>query len=216
MLKRRRLQTSYDRVPCAGCRRLFVNLEGHLSRAPECRAVVYSEPDVVVDADADAAEDTVAQMMQSFMRDAAACEIANGLADLKYTHGFSRPDINAAKSFTGIVMKRLRGLAFTQLQGLLADNIDRAQFEAGKPASQRGVAARERSPGCARAAGDLRFSARAAALGQENVGSERRSLCGRVPRSFPTAGRTIGRARVSPAARAPCHTETVGPRLPPS
>ena len=68
--------------------------------------------------------------LDALLNDAAACDVADGLASLKYERGFKRPDVVAAKDFVAIVGKRTREIAFESLQGLLRADVTRGEFNA--------------------------------------------------------------------------------------
>ena len=112
---------------CPSCKRVFARLRTHLAADQECQARVDAT-------ERDNQENRPPEngVLDSFLEDADACEVADGLTDLKYERGFQRPDIEAAKQFAGIVAKRARAIAFTAMQGLLRPDVDRVTFEAGE------------------------------------------------------------------------------------
>lgn len=113
--------------PCPCCGAWFKRLQTHLAVNPTCRA--FSE-----DLENDGSETgkvSVRGDLDAFLESSDACEVADGLAKLKYEHGFQRPDIGAAKKFSQVVGKRARESAYSAMQDLLRPGVDRATFEAG-------------------------------------------------------------------------------------
>mgnify|MGYP006879006733 FL=1 len=114
------------RVPCPCCGNLYANLAQHNRWSERCRARSLA-------LEASDNEDTPAHesdaALDALLDDAAACDIADGLASLKYERSFKRPDVVAAKDFAGIVGKRTREIAFESLQGLLRPDITRSEFD---------------------------------------------------------------------------------------
>ena len=121
-MKARRLQEL-----CPRCGRGFYRLATHLAQSPECKELA----DALAAEENEPADEPNENFFDAFLEDSAACEVADGLASLKYERGFQRPDIEAAKAFAGVVGKRTRDNAFPSLQGLLQPGVDRRAFDAG-------------------------------------------------------------------------------------
>ena len=112
------------RTICAGCGLAFANHENHRRKsgcAPAVSLALCEEVDD--DPTTGCAQD---DFLVGVLDDAAAADVAMGLAGLKYERGFQRPDVEVAKSFAGVVGKRTREVAFGKLKGLLKDGVEPA------------------------------------------------------------------------------------------
>lgn len=126
--KRPRVRTS---CPC--CHKLFTNHEVHQGRKPACKAYV----DALLDSDDGEPAGVLDQpeshdAVQAALDRAEAAEVAEGLATLKYERGFQRPDVDAAKAFVGVAIKRTSELAYSHLKHLLRPDVDQADMAAGE------------------------------------------------------------------------------------
>ena len=120
------------RAPCPTCGKLRSNLAQHYRWHERCRAA-----SLALEASDD--EDVPVQesgALDALLNNAAACDVADGLASLKYDRGFKRPDVVAAKDFSAIVGKRTREIAFESLQGLLRPDVARDEFDAQMQAAE--------------------------------------------------------------------------------
>lgn len=117
------------RTICTGCGLFFANHDNHRRRSNcvPAGALVLCE-----DADEDPSTGCPQDdFLTGMPDDAAAADVAMGLAGLTYERGFQRPDVEAAKVFAGVVGKRTREVAFDKLKGLLKEGIEPADVSAG-------------------------------------------------------------------------------------
>lgn len=128
MAERKKLRL-VRRTQCPGCGKLYANVESHYTQRPACKAVAYCEDADDSEGEQPAEEQEITEVLESFLDDAAACDVADGLAELKYERGFQAPDVAAAKRFAGVVGKRTRDHAFKLLQGCTIQ--DRDDFDTG-------------------------------------------------------------------------------------
>ena len=119
-------------VPCPTCGRMRHNLGQHYRWSERCRAAARA----LEASDEEEAPGHEPDALDALLDDAAACDVADGLASLKYERGFKRPDVDAAKTFAGVVAKRTRQIAFESLQGLLPPDVTRGEFDAGMQAAE--------------------------------------------------------------------------------
>ena len=137
ILRRKRLRVVAGTdmlVPCPWCGRRYTNLGQHYRWSERCHAASLA-------LEASDEEDSVKEQgeLEALLDDAAACDVADGLASLKYEHGFNRPDVVAAKSFANTVGKRTRECAFESLQGVLRPDVTRSEFECAVARTKAGI-----------------------------------------------------------------------------